>query len=495
MQIVLTLANDTITLTMSDKADTIKNSDVPTLNKTLGVYDGIAILVGICIGAGIYSNPQIIAGHLSSFSAIMLLWGAGGIFVFISSLIYAELGTRMPYTGGEYAYITRCFGPFAGFIFGWGQLLIVRTSATAGLALITAEYLGYFIPLEQYSMKISQLWIAPYLGAVVTLENSAFIFTAMIIVSIFGALNYIGIQRASFFQKISTALKISGILLIVFAGLFFSKSQENLLSTQADPVNNMGLLGNIVSAMFMIIFAHTGWERLGYSAGEIKNPRRVLPISLLLGTSIVILLYALTNYTYHSTLGMEGMRTSTLVASDTMMVLMGPVGATLITLLVIVSATGSMNGTLMTAPRVYFAMARDGIFFKWLDYIHPRFRSPSRSILVHCLWAIVILLLRGNFGDIARGLVFTLLIFYALSNLALFQMRKDDIGGEDVFEVPLYPYLPLVSLFFIVALLVVRAIFEFKQSLIDLTFIITGIPFAIYWCYFKGKVGTPHSAK
>ena len=395
---------------MSENIADSNEQDSPTLKKALGVYDGIAIFVGVCIGAGIFSNPQIIAGHLSSFSSIMLLWAAGGVFVFINGLIYAELGTRMPQTGGEYVYITRCFGPFAGFMFGWGQLLIVRTSATAGLALVAANYLGYFIPLETYSQAISGLSIAPWLGIILPLENSAALLLAMVVISLFGSLNYIGVQRAGLFQRLSTVLKIAGILFLVFAGLFFSSDHQNLLSTRAAPTTDMGPLGHIVAAMFMVIFAHAGWERLGYSAGEIKNPRKVLPISLLLGTVIVVLLYAITNYTYHSTLGMQGMRDSTVVASDVMMLLMGPAGASLITILVIISATGSMNGNLMTAPRVYFAMARGGFFFKWLDHIHPRFRSPSRAILVHCLWAMVILIFRGNFGNIAKGLVFTLLI-------------------------------------------------------------------------------------
>ncbi len=162
----------------------------PTLRKVLGVPDGIAILIGICIGAGIYSNPQLIAGYVSSFNTVIFLWLGAGVFVFISGLVYAELGTRIPHTGGEYVYITRAFGPFAWFMFGWGQLFIVRTSASAGLALIVADYLGYFFPLNKGMHMI----------------------VAMGIVGLFGVLNYVGIQRASRFQKLSTILKVVGIL-------------------------------------------------------------------------------------------------------------------------------------------------------------------------------------------------------------------------------------------------------------------------------------------
>ncbi len=440
-------------------------SSKSSLRKVLGVSDGIAILIGISIGAGIYSTPQIIAGYLGSFGPILLLWLLAGVFVFTSGLIYAELGTRMPSTGGEYLYINRCFGPYAGFVFGWAQLFIVRTSAAAGLALIVADYFGYFVALNGTARTI----------------------TALAVIFLFGLLNYIGIQRASFYQKLSTVLKVGALLSIVVIGFLFSGGHENLLASHAAPQGGLGPVGSVVAALMLIIFSHTGWERIGYSAGEMKNPKRVIPLSLMIGIAVVVLLYALTNMTYHRTLGMEGMRESTIVASDVLTILIGPVGAALIAVLVIVSASGSINGTMMTAPRVYYAMSRDGLFFKWLDFVHPRFRTPSRAIVAHCVWAAVILLIRGTFETIASGLVFAILIFYGLSTLALFKMRRENIGNPDFFRVPLYPVLPLVSLSLIIGLIVLRAYFEWQKSLVDLAFIVTGVPFAFYWCRKKRK--------
>ncbi|UCE40969.1 MAG: amino acid permease [Candidatus Aminicenantes bacterium] len=436
-----------------------------SFRKVLGVPDGIAILIGISIGAGIYSTPQIIAGYLGSFGPILLLWLLAGVFVFTSGLIYAELGTRMPSTGGEYLYISRCFGPFAGFVFGWAQLFIVRTSAAAGLALIVADYFGYFIVLDKTSRVL----------------------TALAVIFLFGLLNYIGIQRASIYQKLSTILKVGALMTIVAVGFLFSGGHENLLSSHAAPEGGVGPVGNVVAALMLIIFSHTGWERIGYSAGEMKNPKRVIPLSLMIGITLVVLLYALTNLTYHKTLGMAGMRESTIVASDVLTVLIGPVGAALIAILVIISASGSINGTMMTAPRVYYAMSRDGLFFKWLDFVHPRFRTPSRAIVAHCVWAGAILLIRGTFETIAAGLVFAILIFYGLSTLALFRMRRGNIGGPDIFRVPLYPFLPLIFLLLIIGLILLRAYFEWQKSLVDLAFIVTGIPFAFYWCRRKRK--------
>jgi APA family basic amino acid/polyamine antiporter len=441
-----------------------KNTKV-SLRKVLGVFDGIAILIGIAIGAGIYSTPQIIAGYLSSFKPILLLWLLAGFFVIISGLIYAELGTRMPNTGGEYVYISRCFGPYAGFIFGWAQLFIIRTYAAAGLALIAADYFGYFIDLNKTSKLL----------------------TAFAVIVLFGILNYMGIQRASIFQKLSTVLKVGGLLSIVAIGFIFSRGQENLLGSTAPVEGNLGPIGSVVAAMMLIIFSHTGWERIGYSAGEMKNPKRVIPQSLVIGIFIIVLLYALTNMTYHRALGMQGMRESTIVASDVLTLLIGPVGAGFIAVLVIISSTGSINGTMMTATRVYYAMAKDGLFFKWLDYVHPRFRTPSRAIIVHCAWAGAILFIRGTFETIASGMVFAILIFYGLSTLTLFKMRKEKIGGTDIFRVPLYPALPILSLVMILGLLVLRAVFEWQKSVFDLLFIATGIPFAFYWVRKKKR--------
>jgi APA family basic amino acid/polyamine antiporter len=244
---------------------------------------------------------------------------------------------------------------------------------------------------------------------------------------------------------------------------------------------NLGAVGNLVAALLMVFFAHTGLERLGYSAEEMKNPRRTIPSSLFLGIATVVVLYCLTNMIYHRTLGMEGVRGNTVVASVTAVKLAGTAGAIFVAILVIVSTTSSINGTMMTATRAYYAMARDRLFFRWLDHIHPRFRTPSRAIIAHCVWAVVILFLRGTFEVIAAGMVFGVLIFWALNTFALFKLRMLDRGGEDIYRVPLYPVLPAVYLAGILTFLIFRAATDWRRSLEDVAFIATGIPFYFFW--------------
>lgn len=432
----------------------------PTLLRTLGVFDGVAILVGITIGAGIYSTPQIIAGYQSSFLPIVAFWLLAGCFVYIGGLIYAELGTRLPNTGGEYVYLHRAFGPYAGFLFGWAQLFIIRTSPAAGLSIIAVNYIGHFVELGE----------------------TARVAAAMAIIMALGALNYAGIRWGSRYQNFSTIFKVAGLLFLVIFGLLFFRGVPNLLQTTAPPTSTLGPLGSIGALMMMIVFSYLGWDRVGYVAGEMKDPKRIVPRTMFWGIGVVVLVYILANFLYHATLGMEGVRASERVASDTATLLLGPVGAALVALTVIVSTTGSTNGTIMTASRVYFAMARDGLFFRWLDYIHPRFRTPSRAIIAHCVWAIVILLVRQNFENIVAGMTFAILIFYAMTTLALFKLRRQQVGGSDIYRVPLYPLLPLIYLAGILSLIAIRGFYEWERSLVDLAFIATGIPFALYWC-------------
>jgi basic amino acid/polyamine antiporter, APA family len=435
-------------------------SSSPTLRRTLGLFDGIAILIGITIGAGIFSTPQIIATYFSSFPVILAFWLLAGGFVFIGVLIYAELGTRLPNTGGEYVYLTKAFGPYVGFIFGWAQLFIIRTSPAAGLSIIATDYLQYFVPLS----ADGQVGVAAFF------------------ILILGVLNYIGIRAASMYQKFSTVFKIGGVFFLVAVGLFVLSGSRGNLAATAPATGQLGDLGNVAAAMMLIVFSYLGWDRVGYVAGEMKNPRRTIPVSLFVGIAIIALVYGLINLLYHQTLGMEGVRGSTRLASEVATVLLGGFGAGLVAIIVIISATGSTNGTMMTAPRVYYAMAKDKLFFNWFSFIHPKFRTPSHAIIAHCVWAIVILLVRKNFQTIVAGMTFVILIFYAMTTIALFKFRKENIGEQDHFRMPFYPVLPAIYLIGIVLLVGIRGYYQWQDSLMDLAFIATGIPFAIYWC-------------
>jgi APA family basic amino acid/polyamine antiporter len=434
-------------------------SEGPGLRKTLGTFDGIALLIGIVIGSGIYTTPALVSGYFGSFSSLITVWIVVGVFVMIGGLIYAELGTRLPATGGEYVYITRCFGPFAGFMFGWAQLFIIRTSPAAGLALIAADYVGVLTELSPRGHTA----------------------VALGIIAALGLFNYVGMQWASLFQKVTTVIKVGFLALFAAVGVALMSGLPNLLGTQSAPTTGLSPAGNLIAALMLIIFTHTGFDRVGYVAGEMKDPKKAIPRSMLVGITIVIALYWSLITVYHYTLGMEGMQTSVTPAADVGTVMIGAAGASIVAVMAIVSAIGSINGTMMSATRVYYAMARDGLFFRWLDFVHPKFKTPSRAILVHCAWAAVILVVRGSFEAIAAGMVFAILIFYTLTTLALFKLRREDVGGEGAFRMPFYPLLPSIYLVGIVGLLVLRAVFDWQKSLVDFAFIATGLPISFFW--------------
>ena len=434
-------------------------SEGPGLRKTLGTFDGIALLIGIVIGSGIYTTPALVSSYFGSFSSLITVWIVVGVFVMIGGLIYAELGTRLPATGGEYVYITRCFGPFAGFMFGWAQLFIIRTSPAAGLALIAADYVGVLTELSPRGHTA----------------------VALGIITALGLFNYVGTQWASLFQKVTTVIKVGFLALFAAAGVALMSGLPNLLGTQSAPTTGLSPAGNLIAGLMLIIFTHTGFDRVGYVAGEMKDPKKTIPRSMLVGITIVIALYWSLITVYHYALGMEGMQASVTPAADVGTVMIGAAGASIVAVMAIVSAIGSINGTMMSATRVYYAMARDGLFFRWLDFVHPKFKTPSRAILVHCAWAAVILVARGSFEAIAAGMVFAILIFYTLTTLALFKLRRGDVGGEGVFRMPFYPLLPSIFLVGIVGLLVLRAVFDWQKSLIDFAFIATGLPISFFW--------------
>ncbi len=500
---------------MSLQSDNVTTTD-PALKRSLGVFSGIGLLVGITIGSGIYSTPSIIAGYFPSFTTVIIAWVSVGAFVLIGGAVYAELGTRMPSTGGEYMYISRSFGRFAGFMFGWAQLFIIRTSPAAGLAIIAADYVGYFVPMS----------------------SVAHMSVALSIIALLGVLNVVGVKKSAAFLNVTTSIKVVGLVLFATVGVWLLSGISSELGSVSPPTRALGPAGNLVAALMLIVFSHTGWDRLGYVAGEYRNPRHAIPRAMVIGLSIIIVIYWATNTIYHYALGMEGIRATATPAAAVADLMVGTVGAALVALLAIISAVGSINGTMMASSRVYYAMARDGLFFKGLNYVHPTFGTPSRAIIVHCIWAGVILIARGSFENIAAGMVFAILIFYTLTTLSLFKMRREerieeqrkeasgngqrneeagrerhgeagrerpgeavgrehddrqrgDTNGEDrdradIYRMPFYPVLPAIYLMGIVGLLVARIIFEPEKSAIDFMFVATGLPVSYFWLR-KGK--------
>jgi len=284
-----------------EQLDSKPNAQPPKLRRILTTLDTSAILIGITIGAGIFAVPQQIALNMSSFGQIIWLWVGCSILAFLGYLIYAELGTRLPITGGEYIYIHRAFGPLAGFLFGWAQVFIIRSSPMAGLSLVTVAYFEFFVELLPWQETV----------------------LALCIIAALCYLNYSGIQYAKTYQNFSTIAKVAGLFILVIIGLVALPGSESKLGETAVSQSRLGFTGSLADSILLVLFTMVGWERLGYAAGEMKNPNRSLPRAMLLGSIVIFTVYIAVNVVYHGVLGLEGVRETNRVGAEVATMLLG----------------------------------------------------------------------------------------------------------------------------------------------------------------------------
>lgn len=433
------------------------SSEKPELRRELGFGDALAVMLGVTIGAGIFAVPGRVAAYFPDFPSVAAAWLAATVFAFVGTMIYAELGARLPHTGGEYVYIHRAFGPLPAFVYGWSQLLVIRTNPAAALSLVFAEYAETFMPLGERGRLV----------------------LAVTVIGSLGLVNYFGLRTGKRVQAVTTILKVGGMLaLVVGAALAVGNYAPNLGSTQV-PRQNLGSLGNLSSAMLLTIFAFVGWDRPGYLAGEMKRPERQLPRAMLIGAAIAAFLYLSLVFLYHAAFPMASLSQSRVPSADLARVVWGPAGASFLALVVMVSTAGSTNGTIMASSRVYYAMARDGLFLDALARVHPRWRSPYVAVVAHCGWAVVLLLASRTVEALVGSLVFAALIFYGANTVAYFKFRRE--MGPAPFEAPGHPWLPALFLATVAAMTVATCYFHPRSALVNLALMTSGLPFYYFW--------------
>ena len=429
----------------------------PQLRRELGLGDGLALVVGITIGAGIFAVPGRVAQHFSSFTGAAAAWLVAAVFALIGSLIYAELGARLPHTGGEYVYIHRAFGALPAFIYGWSQLLAIRTYPTAALMLVCAEYAENFVKLGEHG----RLALAAFL------------------VVILGVINYFGLRSGRSAQAVLTILKVAALLALVASAAVLLRDYRVYLAGTQIPPQALGPLGNFSSAMLLTIFTFVGWDRVGYLAGEMRDPERNIPRALLGGAAIVAFLYLSVNFFYHAAMPISVLSASRVPAADLSRLLWGPAGVAVIALAVMVSTFGAQNGNIMASSRVYYAMASDGLFLRSFGRVQPRWRSPHVAIAAHCGWAIVLLLASRTVESLIGSYVFSLLILWSAVTLAYFKFRRG--GASAPFLAPGYPWLPALYLATMAAMTVATCYFRPQSAVANLALMASGLPFYLIW--------------
>ncbi len=428
------------------------------LKRELSRFDMTMIAIGSTIGSGIFLTPAIIAHALPSPAWMIGIWLVGGVTALTGALTFAELGGMMPGAGGVYVYLNEAYGPLAGFLYGWAYFLVCNTGGIAALSLAFAMYFGHFIPLSPSGIRVAAI-------------------TGLLLVT---ALNVRGVKIAGMFSDVFTLLKLAGIGFLIVAGIGWGTHRHIDFTLPLD-LKGGSIRGALSTAMVGVLWSYGGWQHASYAAGEARDPRRSIPFAMVAGAIVVIAVYILTNVSYMLLLPVGAMGDSPRLASDAMQTILGPAGAGVIAAAIFVSTFGTTGIYTLTAPRIYFAMARDGLFFRQVAKIHPRFHTPALAIMIQTAWAIMLILFWGTFENLISYVVFTDWIFFGLAAAGVFILRRRLPSAERPYRTLGYPVTPLVfigiSAWFVATTLLNKP----EEAWAGIGFLTLGVPVFLYW--------------
>ena len=402
-----------------------------TYARRLGLFSGTMAVIGGIIGGGIFLTPATVAQRVGSATLIVAAWVIGGVVALVGALSFGELGARRPQAGGGYVYLRETWGPLPAFLYGWALLFLIATGAIAAVAIMFATYA---LPLVGLSPRLT---VPVAAGAIVFLTG----------------INYVGVKPAAVTQNIFTVLKLAALAALIAVGL--STGPAAALYRPLPPSTATHVVVALGAALVPILFTYGGWQQTNFIAEEIIEPERNLPRALVLGVSVVVAVYLLANVAYLRVLGPVGLAVNSAPAAAVMRAVLGPVGGTIIAAGVAVSTFGFLNLVILVTPRVFQAMAADGVFFSRLAELHPIYRTPSAAIVLQGGWAIVLTLFYGTFSQLVDYVAFGDWIFFGLTVAGLFVYRRRDAAPQAVFGVPGYPWTP--ALFVLAALYVVAS--------------------------------------
>jgi APA family basic amino acid/polyamine antiporter len=434
----------------------------PPLARRLGLFDATMLVMGGIIGSGIFINPYVVAQRVHTPALVLGAWLAGGVLALTAAFIWAELACRMPQVGGQYAYLRDSYSPLVAFLYGWVLLLVIQTG---GMAAVTVTFARYFL-------ELTGLHATEWQVAILTLL-------------VLTVVNCLGVRAGGTVQSGLMVIKILAVALLVGAGAFLVRGAHVEWRPALDQPVSSGLLTMFGAAMVPVVFAYGGWQTASFVAGEMKEPRRDLPRALLLGVLGVAVLYTSVNYVCVRVLGVMALAQTSTPASAVMRIAMGQRGATLIALGIAVSTLGFLSQSVLTAPRVYFAMAQDGVFFRQLAQVHPKTRVPVAAIVLQSIWTMVILL-SGSYERILNYVVSIDALFWALTAGCLFILRRratmqPALMDQPAFRVPGHPF---TTALFCLACLAVVAVTVYKfpgNTVIGLAILAAGVPVYYIW--------------
>jgi basic amino acid/polyamine antiporter, APA family len=452
------------------------------LVRGLGPWASAAIVVGTMVGTGIFLKPSEMARQGRFVSVVFAAWIVGAVLSIFGALAYAELGAAIPEAGGEYAYLRRGFGPVWGFLFGWMHSIVGRPSSAASIAAGMMRFLGFFAPavaapLFTIHIAIPGLtqWIAPY-DFVFTWAQPFAVFWLLAMTGI----NFLGVRLGGEVQVFLTSIKILSVVLIIGVAFLLPNTGVHQPDPVWPPSASSGLITAFLAALAAALWAYDGWEDLNLVGSEVRDPQRNFPRALVGGVSFVALMYLLFSAACLKVLPFDAVANSQHVASDVVERLIGHGVAFWITFAMAISALGSMNSSILSGARVPYAMARDGIFFKVADGIHPKFRTPGRALIFQGALASV-MALSGTFEELTNLFIFAGWIFYGLAVLALFRLRKTEPNLQRPYRCWGYPWVPGIFVLGAFVLTINLWLVRPGRSTIGLILILAGLPFYRYW--------------
>lgn len=445
------------------------------LKRTLSLKDAISIVAGSMIGSGIFIVSSHIARITNSAMLLILVWFLAGLITILGALSYGELSSTIPHEGGQYIYLEKIFSRKIAFLYGWTLFLVIQTGTLAAVNIAMAKFLGLIFPIIDSTHKI--LTIGSY-----SLSNQQIFAILMVLFITF--INAKGVKAGIITQNIFTITKILSIIAIIFCGIFFGFNLETLISNFSFANNNIAFNFETFKLVSMSIvgalFASITWNNVTFITSEIKNPKKNIKKALLIGTLLVVSLYFLLNLIYLSTLGLDLIKTSPedIVVAQMMQNIFGQKALLIIAIIIAISAFGCANGMILTGSRVYYKMAKERVFFRSLAYIDRKTKVPQNSLWLQCFW-ICVLILWGNYAQLLDYVIYSSIIFYAITIFGIFKMRKLYPNAKDVYRVP--NFIPITFITLALILIIALSIFKPAYTIPGLLITFMGIPVYNMW--------------
>lgn len=464
------------------------------LQRTLSFKATYAIVVGSVIGSGVFMKPAVMAGQLGSAWLLILVWIVAGLITLFGALSNAEAAAMFPETGGQYVFFQKMYGEGFAFVYGWSAFAVFNTAGNASIAYVCAQYTEYFVQLPRFSQAVEQSFQIPLplIGSIYPLENIGVKSLTIFLVVLFTAINYFSVRYGSGLQRILTALKVLAIVLVVLGILFSGKGDwTNLQSTT---VTELNWLTAFMAAMAGAFWAYDGWNNITFIAGEVREPQRHIPKSLLLGLLTCISIYVLINLAFVYVLPLSAMTQSSFVASDAGKIALGTIGGGLIALLVILSTLGTTNANILSTARVTFALGKASDRLSWVGKVQPRYQTPGNALWLNAGWSIL-LIFSGSFDMLTDMLIFVSWFFYGMSALGIIRLRRIMPDVARPYRVWAYPWPTILFVVFTAVFLVatlytdIRLYQEGKSHLINAAFgmLIAGLGIPLYFISRKQR--------